>query len=391
MLKSISWLENANDNEINSYINELVSDGWEEEEIKEIVNNAKCYDQAIITIVYLAVRYFLFENSLHIEYWIKDKCPFENMRALCWRHDDKISRVALFKYQVESIETAILLADTGATTPEGMVSLQQLTTYTKYDSVKPLLFKLGIIEQLPEISETQSITDTTARFSSAVWYEKIKEKTIILAGLGGIGSWTNMLLARLQPKAMYIYDDDNVEAVNMAGQLYQILDVGKKKVDVSSDVSWLYADYRDVFAVPYKFGEEAEPGDVMISGFDNMDARKLFFKKWINHISNKTDEEKKHCLYIDGRLSAEELQVFCLRGDDILNQEIYRKQYLFSHEEADETVCSYKQTSFMANMIAGIIVNLFTNFAANEVVEGLRDLPFFTSYTGESMMFKTKY
>lgn len=391
MLKNISWLENANTDEINSYINELVSEGWEREEIKDIVNNAKYYDPGTISIVYLAVKYFLFENSPHIEYWIKDKQPFEGMRVLCWRHNDKISRVALLNYQIDAIETAILLADTGSTTPEDMVSLQQLTTYTKYNSIKPLLFKLGIIEQLPEISEVYSITDTTARFSSAIWYEKIKEKTIILAGLGGIGSWTNMLLARLQPKAMYIYDDDSVEAVNMAGQLYQILDIGKKKVDMSSEVSRCYAGYKDVFAIPYKFDEETEPGDIMISGFDSMDARKLFFKKWIEHISNKTDEEKKHCLYIDGRLSAEELQVFCLRGDDTLNQEIYRQQYLFSHEEADETVCSYKQTSFMANMIAGIIVNLFTNFAANEVVEGLRDLPFFTSYTGESMMFKTKY
>ena len=44
----------------------------------------------------------------------------------------------------------------------------------------------------------------------------------------------------------------------------------------------------------------------------------------------------------------------------------------------------------MANIIGGLIVNLFTNFVANEVVEGLRDLPFFTSYDGGSMMFKTE-
>lgn len=44
----------------------------------------------------------------------------------------------------------------------------------------------------------------------------------------------------------------------------------------------------------------------------------------------------------------------------------------------------------MANMIGSIMVNLFVNFVANEVAENLRDLPFFTSYVGDSMMFKTE-
>jgi hypothetical protein len=40
-------------------------------------------------------------------------------------------------------------------------------------------------------------------------------------------------------------------------------------------------------------------------------------------------------------------------------------------------------------MIGSMIVNLFVNFVANEV-GGMRDLPFLTSYEGESLMFETQ-
>ena len=35
--------------------------------------------------------------------------------------------------------------------------------------------------------------ESSSRFSSAIWYEKIQEKTIILAGIGGIGRFGNLI------------------------------------------------------------------------------------------------------------------------------------------------------------------------------------------------------
>lgn len=75
--------------------------------------------------------------------------------------------------------------------------------------------------------------------------------------------------------------------------------------------------------------------------------------------------------------------------------ERYEKDWLFSDEEAETTLCSYKQTSFMANMIGSIITNLFVNFCANDI-EGdskpmiERDLPFLTEYNATMMMFNTE-
>ena len=66
-------------------------------------------------------------------------------------------------------------------------------------------------------------------------------------------------------------------------------------------------------------------------------------------------------------------------------------EYLFTDAEAEETVCSMKQTTYMACMIASIMTNLFVNFTANLLDPVIPyDLPFFTEYDAQNMIFKTE-
>lgn len=243
--------------------------------------------------------------------------------------------------------------------------------------------------QIPVNSGSLSIEEHTSRFSGASWFERIQEKTIILAGLGGIGSYVCFLLARMHPTSLFIYDDDIVEAANMSGQLYGTSNVNEYKVDAISNMVSNYAAYNSIFAIREKFTSDSLATDIMICGFDNMSAREVFFQKWCLHVDKKAPEDKGKCLFIDGRLSAEYLQIFSFTGDDINSISDYRATKLFSDEEADATVCSYKQTSYMANMIGSLIVNIFTNFVANEVAGApIRELPYFTEYDGNSMQLK---
>ena len=246
-------------------------------------------------------------------------------------------------------------------------------------------------QEIPSNSATLLVDEATSRFSSAIWYENIQKKTVILAGVGGIGSYVGFLLARMKPASMFIYDDDIVEAVNMSGQLYGQSDLGRPKVSALAEMIRNYAGYSSVFAISERFTNESEASDIMICGFDNMAARKLFFNKWLSHVQSKPEEERKNCLFIDGRLAAEEFQVLCIKGDDEYNINRYSNEYLFSDAEADETICSYKQTTFCANMIASYMVNLFVNFCANQCEPLIdRDLPFLTTYNAETMYLKTE-
>lgn len=219
--------------------------------------------------------------------------------------------------------------------------------------------------KIPLNSPTLLVDESTTRFSGAEWFNEIQKARIIIAGIGGIGSNVAFQLARMVPADLTLYDDDNVEMVNMAGQLYSYNDIGKYKVNAMADMIYNYTSMKQVLAIQSKFTLDKEPGDIMICGFDNMVARRVFFKAWLNHISDKSVEERAKCLYLDGRLSIDTLQILCIRGDDQYNIDRYQREFLFTDYEADATVCSMKQTTYLACMIGSLMVNLFTNFIAN--------------------------
>lgn len=243
---------------------------------------------------------------------------------------------------------------------------------------------------LPQNSPTLLMDDSTTRFSGAEWFNEIQRKTIIIAGQGGIGSNLSFQLARMHPAGMYLYDDDTVEMVNMAGQLYARDDIGKAKVDAIADMITKYTNMQGVIALNERFTSSCEAGDIMLCGFDNMEARRTFFNAWQQHVFSKPEEEWKDCLFLDGRLSLDTLQVFCITGDNAYAMTEYVDKYLFSDSEAEHTVCSMKQTTYLACMIGSIMTNLFTNWVADSLNPIIPyDLPFFTEYDAQNMIFKT--
>lgn len=247
----------------------------------------------------------------------------------------------------------------------------------------------GTRPQIPVNSKSLLIDESTSRFSSAVWYEAVREKTIILAGVGGIGSYVAFLLGRMKPRRLIIYDNDKVETVNMSGQLFSKGSVGLYKTEAIINMIHDYADFYNANGYARRFTEDDAGAPIMICGFDNMAARKIYFESWLGVVNTMGSPE--NALFIDGRLAAEEFQVFAIQGNDQRAIDLYRNEWLFSDEEAEETLCSYKQTTYMANMIGSVIVNLFTNFVANQCdIIFPKDVPFMTSYDAGTMRFKVE-
>ena len=248
-------------------------------------------------------------------------------------------------------------------------------------------------QEIPVNSQTITVDETTSRFSGAIWYEEIQKQTVTLAGVGGIGSYVGFLLGRLKPQRLIIYDPDSVETVNMSGQLYGLTDVGNYKIVALYNMVRNYANYNSIVALNTRFEANSEATDIMICGFDNMEARKVFYEKWKQRVLSYPtgSNDRKKCLFIDGRLAAEEFQVLSIQGDDDRAMKEYEDKWLFSDAEAEETICSYKQTTFMANMIASVMVNVFVNFVANQcnpIID--RDVPFFISYDASTMFTKVE-
>ena len=247
--------------------------------------------------------------------------------------------------------------------------------------------------EIPVNSQTITVDETTSRVSGAIWYEEIQKQAVTLAGVGGVGSYVGFLLGRLKPQRLIIYDPDRVETVNMSGQLYGQTDVGKYKSVALSIMIRNYANYNNIVALNDRFDANSEATDIMICGFDNMEARKVFYERWKQRVLSYPtgSNDRKKCLFIDGRLAAEEFQVLSIQGNDDRAMKEYESKWLFSDVEAEETICSYKQTTFMANMIASVMVNIFVNFVANQcnpIID--RDVPFFISYDASTMFTKVE-
>lgn len=245
--------------------------------------------------------------------------------------------------------------------------------------------------KIPLNSPTLLIDESTSRFSGTEWYNEIQKARIIVGGCGGISSNLCFQLARMVPASIFVYDDDTVERVNMAGQLFSYSDIGKSKVSAMADMISNYTSMRQVSAIQSKFTSNTEPGDIMMCGFDNMSARKIFFYSWLKHVESKPMEERGKCLLLDGRLSIDTLQILCIKGDDTYNINRYQDEFLFNDSQADATVCSMKQTTYLACMIGSLMTNLFTNFVANSLNPIIPyDLPFFIEYDAQNMIFKTE-
>ena len=248
------------------------------------------------------------------------------------------------------------------------------------------------LERVVEVPDYSNVREEVTRFSGAEWFKTVQNQNVILAGVGGIGSNMAIILAKLNPKAIYMFDIDTVSTVNIAGQFYKREDVGKPKVDALAENIVAFTGYSCVFACNRMYNEgEQIVGNIMVCGFDNMRARRVFFNAWKAHVGMQSDEEKKNCLFIDGRLTADEFQIFCMTGEDDYYMDKYQHDYLFTDREAARTVCSFKQTGYLAQMIGAFMVNLLVNHCAN-MSNPIRQmpLPFLTSYKADVVYLNTE-
>lgn len=238
-------------------------------------------------------------------------------------------------------------------------------------------------EEVPTIPDNLDLlvkTDNLSRFQGAMWFDAVQDLRVTIAGLGGIGSWTALLLSRLNISHILLIDPDKVEEVNMAGQLYQRTYIGDNKTYATSSTIQEFSNYYRTDIQTKRIEECVLYDNILICGFDNMTARKNAFYKWKGRIETLCPLDREKSLFIDGRLDAEDLQIFCITGDNTHLMDKYEKEYLYNDSDVEEAPCSFKQTSYLAAMIGSLITNLVVNFVSNTVVEFSKVLPFKTSF-----------
>lgn len=210
-----------------------------------------------------------------------------------------------------------------------------------------------------------------SRFSEAPWLNYLQNAHIILVGVGGIGSWVSLCLARIGCPVT-LFDADLFETHNMGGQLLTTNDIGSNKARAVADTCHLLVGGGTRIVVEeVMYTKDSYTCPIIIAAVDSMEARKIIFEKWY-----KIYKDVPEAILIDGRLLAEDYQVYGVTPD---RAEAY-KSTLFSDAEIPTENCSLKSTTHCSLGIASDIVGILTNHAANMVTkkEGyeVRDVPF---------------
>lgn len=228
----------------------------------------------------------------------------------------------------------------------------------------------------PTLTATQprAVSPTKNRFSEAPWFDWMQNKSVLLIGAGGIGSWVGMCLARIGC-ALVIMDDDLVELHNLGGQMFSVSQVNISKVDALRQNIHNFAGANSmVYVETERFDEDSMISPIVIMAVDNMKTRKAAFEAWVDLIGEDTQTP---FLFIDGRLLAEDYQVYAVTPDRI---EAYRDT-LFDDAEVPTEQCTLKSTTHCSLGIASDIVGILTNYAANKATKAeigveTRDVPF---------------
>ena len=210
------------------------------------------------------------------------------------------------------------------------------------------------------------------RFKDAPWFKPEEREEVLVGGAGGIGSWLAFLLSRAGFKPT-VYDNDTVETHNLGGQLFRHSDVGSYKTSALYNIVKEFSG-DEINTLVSKYTNTSPNHWFMFAAFDNMEARRDFFNSWKRGLENSLVAP----ILIDGRLTMDQLQIFCVTPN---NMDRYEAEYLFDDSEVEDISCTARQTSHCAAMIASHMVGFFTNHLTNIYErEIIMQVPFLYEY-----------
>ena len=170
---------------------------------------------------------------------------------------------------------------------------------------------------------------------------------ITIIGVGGIGSITAWILAKMGCGEITLYDPDVVEEHNLPNQFYRLGDVDKLKVMAVKENILQFAETK-LKTIPELFKDQESLKGIVISGVDSMKAREDIWKK-IRYNLNIP-------LYLDARMGGETVQVFTVRPSQLEDVESYENN-LFSDEESSDLPCSAQSIIYSVTVLGGLIAS----------------------------------
>lgn len=182
----------------------------------------------------------------------------------------------------------------------------------------------------------------------------VLDKKINVIGVGAIGSFTVLSLAKMGFSDITVFDDDTISDENMNCQFYRHKDIGKEKVYALYD---LVKDFTgvEITCVPRRWAGEKLQG-IVITSVDNMAVRKQI---WETHKSSYAE------WIVDPRMSAEYALLYVVNPKCEKDRATYEK-VLYSDAESVQERCTAKSTMYTVGMISGLVAKAVKSLLTSE-------------------------
>jgi len=171
--------------------------------------------------------------------------------------------------------------------------------------------------------------------------EEALKKKVLVIGVGGIGSWLTLLLAKMGIKDITVVDDDTVEDHNVASQLFDQDQVGMNKVDAIRDFIQVNTGTKiNTFFQKFNKDIKIDENTYVMIGVDSLDARKQI-----------ADMLKYEILggIIDGRMGGEQVEVYTYKAAMQYHTEIK------DAPEAQQDACTARSIVYNTNLCGSIM------------------------------------
>lgn len=123
-------------------------------------------------------------------------------------------------------------------------------------------------------------------------YEKLKNASVAIAGLGGLGSNIAVSLARAGVGTLFLTDFDRVDLSNLNRQQYTVNDIGKYKTEALKELLLNINPYMNVIYETKRITEDNAastfaPYNIVCEAFDRADMKALLINALLENDSGK--------------------------------------------------------------------------------------------------------
>lgn len=178
-------------------------------------------------------------------------------------------------------------------------------------------------------------------------------KPITIVGCGGIGSYLALSLVKLGVNTLHLIDNDEVEDVNLGGQIYGIRDVGRPKVEALAEHIRRLSPQRVNITTQHERVATVDTCYALFSAVDSMETRSALYGSALAGAEH----------FFDGRIGGDYIRAYAVE----IGRQSERKQYastLYSDDEASPLPCTEQNVAYLGFTIAGMLTRLFAASSA---------------------------